>query len=290
MKPARFVPPALLLFAGVLSTPSCTSCQPESDPVDASDTLVYTIKTLDKVMGTCDSLSTEPCAKVHIEYFEPTEGVPDSVLRRIQSIVQGDLGQYDSPESPGASGMFDHLSGPERTAALFIEEYSAMVKELPEFITPWELDITASIHFNQSDFLGYTILVYAYTGGAHGNSGSRHRCIHLPSGDTLGYVDLLVPDQVEAFTQIAEQQFRTQNEIADPSLNAAGFWFDEDRFYVSKNFFLSKDGVHFQYSQYEIAPYSMGQPEFVVDWKTIAPYLGARFQPLASTLQNTPES
>jgi|GEM_PF-1108350 len=289
MKPTRFFLLVPVLFVGMLSTPSCTSCQPESDSTAAPDTLVYAVKTLDKVMGACDSLSTEPCATVHIEYFEPTGGATDSVLKRIQAIVQRDLGQYDSPESEGAAGMFDHLSGPERTAALFIEEYSAMVKELPEFVTPWELDITASVHFNQSDFVGYSILVYAYTGGAHGNSASRHRCIHLPSGDTLGLIDLLASDQIDAFAQIAEQQFRTQNEIAEARLSAAGFWFEEDRFYVSKNFFLARDGVHFQYSQYEIAPYSMGQPEFVVDWKTIAPYLGSRFQPLAAAFQTPTE-
>lgn len=259
---------------------SCNSCSSKSEDSAAQDSLQYEDRSLEKSVGECDSMSSGPCVKVSIAYFEALQSPDDSVALRINRQLLSDIGGSIQPED-SAQDRFSDLEGAERTAAMFIDEYRQVCTDMPDFITPWELDITASVHYNQSGFFGYTVLTYAYTGGAHGNAASTHRVFDLSTGDSLGFTQLIDPARLSEFEKVAEAAFRVQNEVGSESLNKAGFWFADDVFYTSRNFFLSKDGVHFQYSQYEIAPYSMGQVEFMLDWKQIAPFLGDSFKRLA---------
>ncbi len=264
-----------LLILG-LST-SCNSCGSQNEISSVRDSLEFEDRMLEKTVGECDSLSTAPCVKVSIAFFEALSTPGDSVWMRVNRQLLSDIGGSIQPED-SARSRFADMEGAERTAAMFIDEYEQVCRDMPDFITPWELDITASVHYNQRGYFGYTILTYAYTGGAHGNSASLHRVFDLSTGDSLGFSDLIDLSRLVDFEKVAETAFRAQNQVDSASLNKAGFWFEEDRFYASRNFFLSEKGVHFQYGQYEIAPYSMGQIEFMLEWKEIEPFLGAPFK------------
>ncbi len=75
---------------------------------------------------------------------------------------------------------------------------------------------------------------------------------------------------------IAEKIFREQNKIpAGTDLNAAGFWFEDNKFEVSDHFAILNKGLLFYYNAYEIAPYAFGPTELIVPYNEIKKIISA---------------
>ncbi len=52
---------------------------------------------------------------------------------------------------------------------------------------------------------------------------------------------------------------RKENQIPEGgSINATGFWFENDGFYLPETFGISKKSITLHYNQYEIASYAEG--------------------------------
>ena len=44
----------------------------------------------------------------------------------------------------------------------------------------------------------------------------------------------------------------------------AGFWFEDDIFSATDNFAVADSGLAFHFDPYEVAPYALGESDFVV--------------------------
>ncbi|MGB3617315.1 MAG: DUF3298 domain-containing protein [Catalinimonas sp.] len=102
---------------------------------------------------------------------------------------------------------------------------------------------------------------YEYTGGAHGLPVRRYVNVDAATGNVLSLDALLSADAQEQLCKLAEDRFRRQQGVAaDASLQEAGFWFEEERFFLPENFLAGTDSLYFQYQPYEVGPYAVGMP------------------------------
>ena len=103
-----------------------------------------------------------------------------------------------------------------------------------------------------------------FTGGAHPNSRSDHWIVKKNNGETLDYDELFKAGSDKKLKELLDKQLLKQFNIK--SLNE--ILFSED-YPVTRDVYLVKKGVVFQYDPYEIAPYSTGPIEVFLAYRKI---------------------
>ncbi|MDR1399753.1 MAG: RsiV family protein [Treponema sp.] len=102
-----------------------------------------------------------------------------------------------------------------------------------------------------------------YSGGAHGLYGTEYQVFDRNGARFVTLQDLFSTDQQEALYKAVMESLRKRFELAEgQGLTAAGFFSDD--LVLTKNFFLSGEGVGFHWNPYELAPYVFGEIEVVV--------------------------
>ena len=128
-------------------------------------------------------------------------------------------------------------------------------------------------------FTSYVLHNYWYTGGAHGSDFTEGATISKFDGHVLSYpIDTL---------RLMDIQPLLAQGIAD-YLNTAKQWDDNitaknirDYLFLSGDTiplpaarpYLTAKGIMMVYQQYEIGPYAMGQPSFVIPYDKVMPFL-----------------
>lgn len=119
--------------------------------------------------------------------------------------------------------------------------------------------------YNDNDLLSIRQEWYSYSGGAHGNYGASNYAINLKTGKRIKLEDLFQKGSQSALSEIVEQKILEQQRkfIGErATLQDAGFFVEEIK--PTENFYLTKKGIGFYYSPYEIAPYVIGAIEVFV--------------------------
>jgi hypothetical protein len=104
-----------------------------------------------------------------------------------------------------------------------------------------------------------------YTGGAHGMRSKDYYVFSLEDKRKLSIWDIIRDDAKQALDAQVEESLRKYMEI--PSwipLSEGGFF--EDSVDKLEDFFLSPQGLAFQWDPYEIAPYSIGLIEITLPY------------------------
>ncbi|MFW6309019.1 MAG: DUF3298 and DUF4163 domain-containing protein [bacterium] len=100
-----------------------------------------------------------------------------------------------------------------------------------------------------------------YQGGAHGLQWQQSYTFDLKEEKQLELKDLIdVDNYQEKITKEICQQIKGQSDdYFDENIDS----FDENSFYVTEN------GIVIYYAVYEIAPYALGIPEFLIPWSIL---------------------
>jgi hypothetical protein len=107
-----------------------------------------------------------------------------------------------------------------------------------------------------------------YTGGAHGMRNRDYYVFSLEEKRRLSLGDILLDEAKPALDNLVEAALRKQMEIPDwIPLSEQGFF--EDSPNKLEDFFLSPQGLGFQWDPYEIAPYSMGIIEVIIPYDSL---------------------
>lgn len=147
-------------------------------------------------------------------------------------------------------------------------EYSAMVT--PIWVT------TATITYGCS--------TYVYLGGAHGGASFSPAVFNRSNGDIVGwnmFPDSSRPQLTQMVKEGLMKQFfevTTANDFRDALLVNP----DTLPLPVTPPYFMP-DGVHFDYQQYEIAPYASGMPSCVLPYSEVRPLMTAAAAALLPT-------
>ncbi len=218
--------------------------------------------------GNCDNPG---CAVVSVTFPQmksfTDKAVQDSVNEFIRGVI---LFPKIEADSTLKNGRFD---SPESLISDFIKRYKADFKDLEgirEYSYNWQGDYNVAVGLNENYILGLSAYEYNYLGGAHGNYLIIHYNLDLKTGRKINLADIFAEGYEKKLNETAESIFRQQYEIhRRQNLDAAGYWFENNKFLLNDNFTLSRTGITFQYNQYEIAPYSFGAPEVFIPWEKL---------------------
>jgi len=250
----------ILQLSMILSIIGCTDKGDDQRLQDNSNRF-ETIILKQKSSG-CETEGSGDCAKIKIEYIE-LKNLPDrSVMKKINLNIEKELLRPIGREK--SNNNFDELM------QNFIDEYKNFKKEFPESQQEWEIERKTENNFNDDNILSCTFSEYSYLGGAHPNTFLKFKSFNLNTGEIIELSDILIAGYLNELNNIGEAIFRKEKELKeDISLTEAGFWFDDDKFSVNKNFRIGKEGLYFFYNNYEITAYAYGSTELFIPYKSI---------------------
>lgn len=206
--------------------------------------------------------SDSTLSQIDYQYYTPqfSSGVMDSTFK---DSVNARVVELASMESPDVETL---LLGPltdyyfERVVNDFTVDEADDSDGMDMY--RWTMEVGFEI-VEKKDFVCLSSGAWSYTGGAHGNGGSSYDYFLKETGESIE-IDYFVVN-MEGLLEIAEEHFREQQQIDEGiSLNEVGFWFEDDVFHLSQNFYFSGNEMTFIYNSYEIAPYAAGAIELNV--------------------------
>lgn len=235
------------LLLGILL--SCGTTK-EIAPV-VEDSAVIKGKALKTLFGQNGSDSST-CV-ISYSYFE--EGIipyRDTVNQKIKSYVSL-ITQFSGKTKNDAKLSFEYVNAQlDSFELIYKDEVEAEIYHL------WELESVIEIDDTHDDFVQLQLSAWSFTGGAHGNGSTTTYIIDKSTGHQLLLKDFF--SDPKAVTDIAEACFRKLYELEDDtSLEDAGFWFEDNVFYLNNNFSIVGDKIVFLFNTYEIAPYAAGE-------------------------------
>lgn len=220
----------------------------------------------EKDLQICDK---DPCSKITIDYLKVigNEEISSIINSQINSQIIETL-FLGEDQNPSAKSIVE-------AAKQFILAYRDHKNEF-EYEMEYEAEITVSEVFSNQVYLSIQFQNYLFTGGAHGYGSTFFKNFDLQTGKEITITDFF--DDYEGFLIIAEKAFRKRNQIPEnESINATGFWFDEEFFSLPDTMGVSKNELVFIYNPYDIASYADGPIEFKISKKEAAPFLKKEF-------------
>lgn len=148
-------------------------------------------------------------------------------------------------------------------ATNFIKSYNEDKSRFPDMAADYFAEISVTELYNSTEHICLEMRQYLYTGGAHGYGTTSFVNINPATGHELTDDELF--NNKKDFTVFAEKKFREQQKISqNQSINASGFWFEDDKFYLPESVGFTQDTLIFVYNQYDIASYAEGPIELKI--------------------------
>ncbi|MDC7994839.1 DUF3298 and DUF4163 domain-containing protein [Altibacter sp. HG106] len=215
-------------------------------------------------LAMCTSVA---CPEISLQYIqaEGSDDLANQINQEVEALLINALHIGDPDEPITAT----HLS---EAAQEFVNTYRLHVAEFPDMPAAYAVEATISERFQNDQYLSLEANVYTYTGGAHGYGSTSFLLFDKALGTSISFPEVIA--DWEAFEAYVETAFRKAYELsAADSINANGFWFEKDQFYIPKSIGFTSEGVLLIYNPYEIASYAEGAIELSLPWKDIEPYL-----------------
>ncbi len=139
----------------------------------------------------------------------------------------------------------------------FIADYKQFETDFGKSFISYNADTNMMVSHFSEDMVSIQIDYYLFTGGAHGYGGTNYLNFNTKTGEILTPSSMYVNEK--EFLKFVENKFREEFQIPkDSSINATGFWFENDTFYLPQNVGFTESEVVLLYNQYEIASYAEG--------------------------------
>ena len=147
------------------------------------------------------------------------------------------------------------------------KEYEFRLEEEFPF-NPYFLESNYVVKYLNYPIISLYMDKYEFTGGAHGMTFRDSQTWNLTYGKKLSLSQLFKKNysfKKNILAEIKKQAHRREESKAD-------IYFDQldesiERYFDSKNFYLTKQGIVIYYPLYTIAPYSEGIQEFLIPYK-----------------------
>ncbi len=222
---------------------------------------------VDWKIDTFDIFDTiETTTKIHYELFSnPTLPVQETVNSEVLFILNNTLnGLLDSSIRIPIANYEDVKEASNR----FRQAYLSYSKD-NNWEIPWELELHISILRPFNEIVTLYATEYLFQGGFHGHGIIFYYNYSVSDGRMLSLKDIFI--DMPKLNSISEKYFRYQNMNGDmkANFNDYAFEFNNNRFHINDNFFLTPQGLKIQYNEYEIAPYVMGSPVIDIPWVEI---------------------
>lgn len=228
----------------------------------AENELKYELVKLEKQSTGCDGLREDNCAKIKIEFPQIVAFTDDVVKEKINKSIKSVFSMNEnSDEEP-----IDFNAEMEN----FVNDYESFISEFPDSYQSWFVERTGVVKFNKANIFSIDFMEYSYTGGAHANTFVAFKNYYLSNGEEITLDEIIAPDKQPEITKIGEAEFRKVKELTvDDDLGQAGFWFENNEFYLNDNFLITDSSLIFYYNNYEITAYAFGPTELSIPYSRI---------------------
>lgn len=248
----------LVLLTGIIFLTNC------SKP-DTPTSLLFRIVTIEK---SSSPQNADPQCRVSFSYPEFAHKVPiaDTLNSYINRLFQQ---SFQTVQTGDINRLVEGL----------LSEYKSFAADMPDMATTWEYQANCKVVHETPDIISLCCELYSNTGGAHGLYTVVYSSFDKKNARQFHIGDIVSKNKFVELTAIAETVFReNQNLQPGESLSDAGYWFENDQFFLPNNFALLKQGLIFFYNPYEIAPYAAGSFEILLPYEKINALLLAHFQ------------
>ena len=239
----------------LLSLVVIVSCG-KKDP-SAENELKFEIVKYSKQSAGCDSLLNDSCAKIRIEFPQITDFNSVDIKNKINQSIKSLFSRNENAD-PDSVNFDEEMND-------FISDYEEFTKEFPESFQSWIIEKTGDVKLNRGNIFSIDYMEYSYTGGAHANSMVEFKNYNLSNGDEITLDEIIKPEKQNDLTKFGEAEFRKVRELsAEADLGQAGFWFENNEFYLNDNFLITDSSLVFYYNDYEITAYAYGPTELII--------------------------
>jgi hypothetical protein len=210
------------------------------------------------------------CLQIKLDVLKAGEDNPikDSINHHVFETIKENLDVSEGQMK--INNYVDLVNTFEKYYAEFIAMNKAQDSLKP--VLNWEASALVKLNYQTEYFLNFAVEHYRFTGGAHGYGASQSVIIDAKTGRQLKFKNLFT--DLKEITRLAEDKLREKYEIGiGKSLNANGFFFENDQFKLPENIFFNQNSIVLHYNQYEIAPYAFGPIDIEISNKQIEKYL-----------------
>ena len=134
-------------------------------------------------------------------------------------------------------------------------------------VDPLSVTYTTEESFHQGDYRTLLIESYYYGGGPHGYTGDEYMNLDIVQGRQLALSDVTDTGE-EEFEALLRDVIRNSQEYA--GLFDSPETITEERSMADYHWSFLPEGVGIHFSQYEIAPYAVGMPCFVIPYGSLS--------------------
>lgn len=159
-----------------------------------------------------------------------------------------------------------------------LEQFRSEIAERREMGSDMpDIDYTLSMRTdvsdgNKKDIINCNILIYEYTGGAHG--ATLKTCRNYRTDGTLIQIDdYFIKGYQEKLVPVLEAELLKTAGCTDRSQLDEKGYFSSTPMHVPADFIIKKDSVTFIFNQYDIAPYSTGIVELTIANSDMPPHI-----------------
>jgi len=243
------------IIAGTIIVLSCSNKEWENN-------LKYKIIFYEKQSEGCDSLREDQCAKIKIEFPEITNYSNSFVEEKINQSIKS-LFSLNENADVDSINFNDEMSS-------FIDDYDEFITEFPDAFQSWFVEKTGEVKLNKGNIFSIDYMEYSFTGGAHPNTVVEFRNYDLSNGEQITLDQIISPEHQNELTNVGEDEFRKLKELSvEVDLGQAGFWFENNKFYLNDNFLITDSSLVFYYNNYEITAYAFGPTELIIPYSKI---------------------
>ena len=236
------------------------SCSGEKTP--SMNDLKYELVTFQKQTEGCDGVRDDNCAKIKIEFPQITSFENEIVKNKINNTIAKLFSMNESVDTENIDFDAEMNS--------FIKEYESFITEFPDSYQSWFIERTGEVKLNKENIFSIDYLEYSFTGGAHPNTFIAFRNYNVSNGEEIGLDEVISANKLDELTTIAEAEFRKLKELtSEADLGQAGFWFENNKFYLNENFLIGDSSLVFYYNNYEITAYAFGPTELEIPYSKI---------------------
>lgn len=221
-----------------------------------------------------------PYGRISLHTLVPASGSEPERNALMAGILRGLRG--DTLDSKAAPTSLENYWQQQKNT--FAKEYRAdaasLVQDSPtepdssaapsyDYMLRYEDQVVTHVLWNQQDLLSLGFFTYSYTGGAHGNHGTRATTFDARTGRALRYADIFRPDATAQLSNLLDQAVRRT--LRQPATTKLDEFLFVKKMPVSHNVYLTSNGAVFIYTPYEIASYAQGEIQVFVPLEQLRP-------------------
>lgn len=162
-------------------------------------------------------------------------------------------------------------------ATSFIKDFEKYHAEDTGSGALWFMEMHQRVSYNSPKLISILNTFFSFEGGAHPNTVYISYNIDPKTRTFLSIDSLIKPDSLDDFHALAEANFRKNENLTPDQGLEDGYFFENAKFKLPQTFSVSKRGILFTYSPYEIKAYAAGKTELMITYPEIKNMLNEKY-------------